>query len=326
MMTQYFTRKCWAYFPNYVTVPLNRWWIEKERINFGACALFSLSTVNNNTEAGAGGEGKGGMFPPSAPLLPIPTSAKASPRAAPQAKGISGWVRHIHSGSVTVYVQTWALPQLFSLLLDFAALIPYGHIKLWTLKCVKLALQRTFLGQGWWHLQALLTQRPSRCWESTPGVQEVARARASTAKTTARLAAAGGSAPSPGPGSRWSSAQQQGEAGPWEIDSLFQALFIIPSTDTDMCLLKGDTVPLTLTLSALVIWDASPGSIGVTFWGEGRDCIYLWGSWKFLTSHASPIIHMLHDTRLALLMQQHHIKKFDFLLWQQACPLQLPKM
>jgi len=107
---------------------------------------------------------------------------------------------------------------------------------------------------------------------------------------------------------------EKGGAGPLEIDSLFQALFIIPSTDTDMCLLKGDTVPLTLTLSTLVIWDASPGSSGVTFWGEGWDCIYLRGGWKFLTSHASPIIHMLHDTRLALLMQQHHIKKFDFLL------------
>lgn len=127
--------------------------------------------------------------------------------------------------------------------------------------------------------------------------------------------------PSPGPDRRQSSAQQKRGAGPLEIDSLFQVLFIIPSTDTDMCLLKGDTVPLTLTLSALVIWDASPGSSEVTFRGEGRDCIYLWGSWKFLTSHASPIIHMLHGTKLALLMQQHHIKKFDFLLWQQACPL-----
>lgn len=62
---------------------------------------------------------------------------------------------------------------------------------------------------------------------------------------------------------------RKGGAGPLEIDSLFQALFIIPSTDTDMCLLKGDTVPLTLTLSTLVIWDASPGSGGVTFWGGG---------------------------------------------------------
>lgn len=64
-------------------------------------------------------------------------------------------------------------------------------------------------------------------------------------------------------------------AGPLEIDSLFQVLFIIPSTDTDMCLLKGDTVPLTLTPSTAVIWDASPGSSGVTFQGEGQHCVYL---------------------------------------------------
>lgn len=95
------------------------------------------------------------------------------------------------------------------------------------------------------------------------------------------LAAAGTAAPGARAGASTATAQpgsellgSQGRQG-WEIDSLFQALFIIPSTDTDMCLLKGDTVPLTLTLSALVIWDASPGSSGVTFWGEGRDCIYL---------------------------------------------------
>lgn len=66
--------------------------------------------------------------------------------------------------------------------------------------------------------------------------------------------------------------------GALKIDSPLQTLFIIPSTDTDMCLLKGDTVPLTLTPCALVIWDASPGSSGVTFrWarGEGLCCAYL---------------------------------------------------
>lgn len=60
-----------------------------------------------------------------------------------------------------------------------------------------------------------------------------------------------------------------GGAEPLEIDSLFQALFIIRGIDTDMCLLKGDTVPLTLTLSALVIRDASRGSSRVTFGGRG---------------------------------------------------------
>lgn len=42
-----------------------------------------------------------------------------------------------------------------------------------------------------------------------------------------------------------------------------------------MCCLKGDTVPLTLTPSAVVIWDARPGSSGVTFRGRsGAAFIY----------------------------------------------------
>ena len=50
------------------------------------------------------------------------------------------------------------------------------------------------------------------------------------------------------------------------IDSLFQMLFIILSRNTDMCLLKGDTVPLTLNLNAFLIWDASWGSKTNSLW------------------------------------------------------------
>lgn len=113
---------------------------------------------------------------------------------------------------------------------------------------------------------------------------------------------------------RWKRRRGRGRGGGrvLTIDSLFQMLFIILSRNTDMCLLKGDTVPLTLNLNAFLIWDASWGSKTDSLWvvvgGRGCGWIYLWDVWKILTSHARAIIHMLHDTRLAFLMQQHHIK------------------
>lgn len=59
------------------------------------CCSACLQWIAQRQEKG---EGEGGMFPSSAPLLPVPTSAKPSPRGAPQANGISGWIRRSHSG------------------------------------------------------------------------------------------------------------------------------------------------------------------------------------------------------------------------------------
>lgn len=59
---------------------------------------------------------------------------------------------------------------------------------------------------------------------------------------------------------------QQSKKEVLTIDSLFQMLFVILSRNTDMCLLKGDTTPLTLNLNALLIWDASWGSKTDSLW------------------------------------------------------------
>lgn len=86
------------------------------------------------------------MFPPSAPLLPIPTSAKASPRAAPQAKEISGWVRHIHSGRVRVYCANLGTSTVFQSVARLCSLNALRAHKALNTKMCEISSPKDFSG------------------------------------------------------------------------------------------------------------------------------------------------------------------------------------
>lgn len=99
--------------------------------------------------------------------------------------------------------------------------------------------------------------------------------------------------------------------------SLFPMLFIIFSRHWHVAFESGYCTFNLDSTSILNLWCKlrfQSGELWSNGWGEGCGWIYLWGAGKILTSQATAITHMLHDTRLALLMQQHHIK-----IWFLSC-------